>query len=109
MAADTLVVLERHEDVVVDLGAGPPAVDLGVDGAGRAEQTDRLIDQMGPEVEQEPAGLLGVAAFAPRLRAYLGRHRSNRDSNRTIGPSASSRAAGGPSGSPRPIGGSGRP
>jgi hypothetical protein len=49
-----------------DLGAGPSTVDLGIDGEWWTEQTDRLIDQMAPEVEQEAAGFLGVSPFTPR-------------------------------------------
>src|SRR4029450_6685288 len=69
VAPDTRPVLERDEDVVVDLGRRPPSVDLGVDGPGWAEQHDRLIDQVAPQVEQEAAGLLPVPPFTPRLRA----------------------------------------
>ncbi len=63
---------EGEEHVVVHLGAGPAAVDLGVHLLDRSEQHERLIDQVAPEVVQHPAGLLAVAALAPGTRAHLG-------------------------------------
>ncbi len=69
VAPHTVLVLERHERVVVDLGARPSTVDLGIDGQRGTEQPDRLIDQMAPEVEQEAAGFLGVSPFTPRSLA----------------------------------------
>ena len=62
-------VAQRHEDVVVDLGAGSAAVDLRVHAAGGPEQLDRLVDQVAPEIEEQPARFLRITAFAPRAPA----------------------------------------
>jgi hypothetical protein len=46
---------------------------------GRAEQPQRLVDQMAAEIVEQTTDLLGAAGLAPAALA-VGRHRSNRDS-----------------------------
>ena len=67
-------VLERDEDVVVDQRAGAARVDLGVDAMHRAEQRERLVDEMRAEVEQQPAALAGARQLAPRAASTPGRN-----------------------------------
>ncbi len=67
MRARAAVVLERDEDVVVDLRAGAPHVDLRVHAPREAEQHERLVDEVRAEVEQQAAAVLGVRRLAPAL------------------------------------------
>jgi hypothetical protein len=65
-------VLESEEDVVVDLGAGPRPPHLRVYRQRRAQQLERLIDQVRAEVEQQAARVLAVAGLTPLARVHLG-------------------------------------
>ena len=49
---------QRHERVVVDRHAGAARIELGVDVRAGPNSSERLIDQVAAEVEQQPAGLL---------------------------------------------------
>src|SRR5688500_6947601 len=57
--------MDGDEGVVVDVGARAPVVELRVDLARVAEEDDCLVDQVAPEVEQDPACLLGLCALPP--------------------------------------------
>ena len=61
--ADTGGVLEREEDVVVDLSARPAHVHFGVGAFHGPEELERLVHEVAPEVEEEPARL--VSPLAP--------------------------------------------
>lgn len=63
--------LEGDEDVVVDLGALPPASQLGVHRDRRPEKKDGLVDHVTAEVGEQAASLGPVAALAPRLGSTL--------------------------------------
>ena len=65
MRLDAGLVRQRDEGVVVGFGAGTPNVDLGVNPRGRAEEAERLVDEVTAEVVEQSAGLLYVARFAP--------------------------------------------
>ena len=65
MRADAVGVLQRDEHVVVDLDAGAAAVDLRVDLRDRAEQLQRLVDDVRAQVVEQAAGLGRVAELAP--------------------------------------------
>jgi hypothetical protein len=65
-------VLQREEEVVVDLGALAQGAHLRVDRPGRAQQDERLVDQVRAEVEQHAARVLGPASLAPLVRVHLG-------------------------------------
>ena len=81
---------ERDEDVVVG-GAAAAVVDLAVDLGDGAEQLDGLVDQVGAEVEQQPAA--SCPRRPPRATPTprsSGRQRSKRDSKRCTSPSSPS-------------------
>src|SRR4249919_2045721 len=62
---------EREKLVVVDLHAGPAAIELCIHVRHRAKQVQRLIDEMRAEIVEQSAGELRRAALAPstfRLR-----------------------------------------
>ena len=73
------LVAQRHEGVVV-ARRSPAVVDLGVDVAHRAEQLQRLVDQVGAEVEQDPAALFRPCVSRQASARGSGRQRSKRDS-----------------------------
>src|SRR5262249_30739318 len=56
---------DRDEHSVFDPGRRAAGVDLGVDGGGRPEEHERLVDEVAPEVEQHAASLLGLGQLAP--------------------------------------------
>jgi hypothetical protein len=62
---------EGEEDVVGGGGAGAAGVDLGVDAVRAAEQRDRLVDEVGAEVEEDASGVERVRALLPPAR-HLG-------------------------------------
>ena len=49
----------------------PAQVELGVHGHGAAEQDHRLVDEVAPQVGQQPAGVGGVGQLAPALGVDL--------------------------------------
>src|SRR5687767_1043495 len=59
---------QREEDIVVDLRARASRVELRVNSRHRPKEEERLVDQVATEVEQEAAGVLGLAALAPAHR-----------------------------------------
>ena len=60
---------ERDEHVVDDVDLRMPAIELGVDVAGRAEQHQRLIDEVDHQVEEQALAALAGALDGPaRLR-----------------------------------------
>lgn len=65
MGADAAGVGEGEEGVVVGLRGWTADVGLGVDGDDRAEQGQRLVDEVAAEVVEEPAQLRRVAGLAP--------------------------------------------
>ena len=72
MRARPRAVLEGHEGVVVHDRALTPGVELPVHARDRAEQEERLVDQVRAEVEQQAAGLRRVGPLAPGSGAQLG-------------------------------------
>jgi hypothetical protein len=80
MAGRPAAMAERDEGIVV-AGGPAPGGDLGVDVGRAAEEGDRLVDEVGAEVEQDAAAALGGEGLPPPLRRGL----------RPPAPSASSR------------------
>jgi hypothetical protein len=63
---------ERDENIIVDFDARPASIELGVDISDRAEQMQRLIDQMRAEIVKQTARESRRALLAPaalQLRA----------------------------------------
>src|SRR5213078_2127595 len=69
--ANSLLVLEGEEDVVLHLGTRTARVQLGVHPPGVAEQEARLVHEVRAQVEQQSASLCGVAELAPAGSVYL--------------------------------------
>src|SRR5262245_6297991 len=67
-----VLVTERDEAVIVHPRTRPAPLDLCVDAGRRPERQHRLIDQMGSEVEQKSAGLLGFGPLPPSRGADRG-------------------------------------
>ena len=84
--------MSARNDVVVDLQLRPARLDLGVDGDHRAEQRERLVDQVRAEVEQHAARLVGPGLLAARAGATR-RAASARSATRTRITSPSSPAS----------------
>ena len=68
MRVDSGIVSEGDEGVIGDPGFRAPGVKLCIDAPRRPEQLQRLIDHVTAEVVENPAGILGLGAFAPALR-----------------------------------------
>ncbi len=80
---------QGHEVVVVDRRARPPVIDLRVHRLDRPEELHRLVHEVGAQVEEDSPGVLRRRCSRHRGR-ITGRHRSNRDSNRSTVPSTPS-------------------
>ena len=87
---------QRHERVVVDGDAGAARIESRVDAADRAEQQQRLIDQVAAEIEQQPAGFIGrrrASASRPSRPDASARSATRSGRRRRAAPSAISRCS----------------
>ncbi len=57
-------VMERDEGIVVHLGARATPIGLGVDARHGSEEGQGLVDEVGPEIEEDAAGLFGRTTLA---------------------------------------------
>src|SRR5262249_54389215 len=56
---------QRDEGVVVGIDALPPTVKVSVHVADGPEQDERLVNEVAPEIEKQPACLVSRPALAP--------------------------------------------
>src|SRR5262245_25356722 len=65
MRVDARLVRERDEGVVVGASTCSQGVQLGVDLGRGPEKLERLVDEVAPEVVEQPAGVLRIPGLAP--------------------------------------------